>query len=177
MFQHALDDATIDFEDQLYADIARGLITSHCKVSVAESLTGGLLSHHLMKRPGSSRYFSGGVVAYTPLLKVKLCGVLPKTIADNGIVSAAVAREMVEGIARITGSEYALSVTGVAGPAVTDQDKDLLGTVYMGILCPDRTEVKRFRFKGDRSHVILQTVQTGLGILRNYVKVFATDLS
>ncbi|MDA1353108.1 MAG: CinA family protein [bacterium] len=169
-----MDNASIGYTDQLYADIAQGLISSHSTVSVAESLTGGLIGHHLSKRPGSSRYFLGGVVCYSALLKVKLCGVKPQTISEFGVVSRETAQEMVEGIARLTGSDYAVSATGIAGPLQASESDEMLGMVYIGIKSPERVEVKRFRFKGNREHVITQTVNSALGLLRNYVKVFGS---
>lgn len=169
-----MDDASIGYTDQLYADIAHGLISSNATVSVAESLTGGLIGHHLTKRPGSSRYFLGGVICYSPLLKVKLCGVTPQTISKYGVVSRETAQEMVDGIARLTGSQYAISATGIAGPLQPNEIDDTLGLVYIGVKSPERVEVKRFRFKGNRDHVITQTVNSALGLLRNYVKVFGS---
>lgn len=172
MFQNDLDDASLGYHSQLYSDIANGLLSVQATVSVAESLTGGLLGRALSKRPGSSQYFMGGVICYDTRLKIKLCGVRPRTLSTHGVVSRETAREMVEGVARITGSDFAVSTTGVAGPLQPGESNEQLGLVYVGVYSLNRVEVKKFRFKGDRDHVVMQAVESSLGLLRNYVKVF-----
>ena len=85
-------------------------------VAVAESCTGGMLGERLTVAPGSSDYFLGGFITYSNAMKIELLGVSPETLEEFGAVSAETAEAMAMGARRRTGSTYALSVTGVAGP-------------------------------------------------------------
>lgn len=169
LFQQALDDASIGFDRRLVADVARLLSKSGVSISVAESITGGLIGSKLSQYPGSSTYFVGGFICYSPILKIKLCGVLPSTIRDHGIVSEAVAREMVEGVSRVTGSSVAISTTGLAGPSGDAVSKVELGTVFVGFKFKSETTVKRFEFAGNRTQVRTRSVNAALGFLRNWL--------
>ena len=92
------------------------LIATNQTVSVAESCTGGLLGAALTELPGSSCYFLGGIQAYANEVKEGLLGVSHETLVSFGAVSEEVASEMANGIQRLTGSDWAISTTGVAGP-------------------------------------------------------------
>ena len=106
---------------------------SHNKtLALAESCTGGLIASALTKIPGSSAYFLGSIVAYSNLLKTSLLHVKEETLEKYGAVSKQTAEEMVEGLFKIIPCDYALSVTGVAGPAGGSQDKPV-GTVWGAI--------------------------------------------
>ena len=91
-------------------------IATNQTVSVAESCTGGLLGAALTELPGSSCYFLGGIQAYANDVKEGLLGVSHETLVSFGAVSEEVASEMANGIQRLTGSDWAISTTGVAGP-------------------------------------------------------------
>ena len=106
------------------------LMKNGATVSAAESCTGGLVSELLTSRPGSSRYMLGSVTSYSASVKADVLGVSRDTIAAAGTVSSECAREMADGVRRLTGSDYSISVTGVAGPD-TDEGK-AVGTVYLG---------------------------------------------
>ena len=138
-------------------------------VSVAESLTGGLVGSKLSYFPGSSDFFLGGVICYSPLIKIKFCGVKPGTISKKGIVSMEVAEEMASGIRRLTGSKIGISTTGIAGPSGDGISVVHVGTVFVGFDFDGDVRVKRFEFSGTRTQVRNQTVYAVLGYLRNWL--------
>jgi PncC family amidohydrolase len=98
------------------ARVEKGLKERGWRLAVAESCTGGLLSHRLTNVPGSSACFLGGIVAYRNEVKARLLGVREETLRRFGAVSPQVAREMAEGARRLLGADLALAITGVAGP-------------------------------------------------------------
>lgn len=125
--------------------LARGVT-----VSTAESCTGGLIGHALTAIAGSSDYYLGGVVSYSNALKVGLLGV-PETVLDqHGAVSAQAAVAMADGARQRLGSDYAVSVTGVAGPAGGTQAKPV-GLTYVAVAGPAGHEVRRHTWSGDRA--------------------------
>ena len=118
------------------------------KLSVAESCTGGLISHYLTWLPGSSRFFEAGVVTYSVLSKEKLLGISSETIASYGVVSRETAKEMAEKMRLLTRTDYALSTTGNLGPDVLEGKER--GLVYVGISKEGKTIIKELRLKGDK---------------------------
>jgi PncC family amidohydrolase len=104
-------------------------------LATAESLTGGQLAAALTSVPGASRSYLGGVVSYATEVKVSVLGVPSDLVARHGVVSAECAVAMARGVARLTGADWAVSTTGVAGP---DRQDDLPpGTVHVGLVGPD----------------------------------------
>ena len=122
---HRIEDGQVDALGILISTLEAHGAT----VSAAESCTGGLASELLTSRPGSSRYMLGSVTSYAPSVKRDVLGVGESTIERYGTVSAECAIEMAEGVLRLTGSDYSLSVTGVAGPDA-DEGK-AVGTVHL----------------------------------------------
>ena len=121
-------------------EIAERLIAQGKRVSVAEADTCGLVGYMLSTVPGSSRYFPGGVIAYTGGLKQKILGVSDDLYNTKGSVSPEVAIAMARGVQALTDTDYGLSVTGVAGP--TGGRSGLpVGTFYIGLAGPDELEV------------------------------------
>ncbi len=121
-------------------EIAERLITQGKRVSVAEADTCGLVGYMLSTVPGSSRYFPGGVIAYTGGLKQKILGVSDDLYNTKGSVSPEMAIAMARGVQALTDTDYGLSVTGVAGP--TGGRSGLpVGTFYIGLAGPDELEV------------------------------------
>lgn len=121
-------------------------------VSVAESCTGGLVANRITNVPGCSDYFKGGVVAYSNSTKISFLGVLKEEIVKHGAVSSPVAEEMCRGVATRTGSDYAVSVTGITGPSGGTGEKPV-GTVWFGLSTPLGTETKRMLFTGSREDI------------------------
>jgi nicotinamide-nucleotide amidase len=137
-------------------------------VSVAESCTGGMLGERFTSVPGSSDYFVGGLITYTNKMKMELLGVLPETIEKFGAVSKETAEAMALGARRRTGSTYALSVTGAAGPDA-GEEKAPVGTVYVGIADAAGTHVTHRQFLGDRQRIRVFTTQMALDLLRRRI--------
>lgn len=118
-------------------------------LAVAESCTGGLICSRLTRIPGSSAYFMGGMVTYSNEQKVKALGVSAATLARHGAVSEETAREMAAGVRRAVGTDYGLSVTGIAGPEGGTPEKPV-GLVYIGLATKNQVEARRHLFARDR---------------------------
>ena len=121
-------------------EIAKRLLAHGKRVSVAEADTCGLVGYLLSTVPGSSKYFPGGVIAYTGGLKQSILGVPDDLYAAKGSVSPEVASAMARGVRDLTGTDYGLSVTGVAGPA-GGQPGVPIGTFYVAVAGPDGLDV------------------------------------
>jgi PncC family amidohydrolase len=120
-------------------EIAERLVAQEKRVSVAEADTCGLVGYLLSTVPGSSKFFPGGVIAYTGGLKQSILGVSDELYNTKGSVSPEMAIAMARGVRDLTGTDYGLSVTGVAGP--TGGRSGLpVGTFYIGIAGPDDLE-------------------------------------
>lgn len=121
-------------------EIAERLVAQEKRVSVAEADTCGLIGYMLSTVPGSSRFFPGGVIAYTGGLKQKILGVPDELYNTKGSVSPEMAIAMAKGVRDLTGTDYGLSVTGVAGP--TGGRSGLpVGTFYIGLVGPNDLQV------------------------------------
>jgi nicotinamide-nucleotide amidase len=138
------------------------------KLSVAESITGGLISQRLSSIMNASRSFHGGAVVYASEQKENLCGVSSELIQEKGAVSEEVARGLAEGIRDRTSCTIGLGITGIAGPAISegpDAGKPV-GLVYIGIADEAGTKVHEFHIPGDRDRVRLWASQHALELLR-----------
>ena len=145
--------------------VADGLREHGLTLAVAESCTGGLLGARLTERPGSSDYFLGGVISYADEVKIGLLDVPAGMLAQHGAVSEEVAGAMAAGARAATGSDYALAVSGVAGPDGGTPEKPV-GLVYVACDGPRRTNVVRGLYPGDRASVRDYSVSTALHLLR-----------
>jgi nicotinamide-nucleotide amidase len=133
-------------------------------VSVAESCTGGMLGERFTSVAGSSDYFLGGFISYANGMKIGLLDVSRETLEQFGAVSKETAEAMAIGARERTGSTYALSVTGLAGP---EGDGSLpVGTVYIGVADADGVHVAHRVFLGDRQRIRTFTAQMALDVLR-----------
>jgi nicotinamide-nucleotide amidase len=141
-------------------------------LSVAESCTGGWLGERLTAVPNSSRVFLGGAITYSGHTKTTLADVPAYLLAEHGAISDPVARALAEGIRRRTGSSLAISITGIAGPAITsgpDASKPV-GLVYVALTDGEDTQVKQLQIAGDRDRVRLWSTQHALEMLRHYLQ-------
>jgi nicotinamide-nucleotide amidase len=130
-------------------------------LSVAESATSGLLGGRITSVPSASDYFRGGFITYSDQMKIRLLNVPQELIAEHSAVSEPVAKAMAEGARAGTGSDYALSITGYAGP-----DGEKVGLVFIGLASPDGTEVRRMQWPADRERVRAFSTNIALDMLR-----------
>jgi PncC family amidohydrolase len=137
-------------------------------LAVAESCTGGLVGNLITNVPGSSAYFSGGVIAYANQVKAEVLGVSPATLDSFGAVSKETVLEMAKGIRTLFNADIGLSVSGIAGPDGGTKGKPV-GTVWIGLSTPNLEDAKRFMFSGDRQNIKEQAAQTALEIAIGYL--------
>ena len=145
------------------------LVMKQKTLATAESCTGGLLSERLTRVPGSSDFFLGGAVCYSNELKTKLAGVPPSLLEKHGAVSRPVAQALAEGIRRRTNASIGIGITGIAGPGGGTPQKPV-GLVFIGLADERGTEVREFRFPGNRERVRLLSSQFALEMLRRRLR-------
>lgn len=151
-------------------EIAAQLVAQEKRVSVAEADTCGLVGYLLSTVPGSSKFFPGGVIAYTGGLKQSILGVSDELYNTKGSVSPEMAIAMARGVRDLTRTDYGISVTGVAGP--TGGRSGLpVGTFYLGLVGPDNLEVaQRFHADaGERDANKRQAAQAVLDLLGQHL--------
>lgn len=149
--------------------VAEKLLAAGKTAACAESCTGGLAAKLLTDIPGSSAWFQGGAVAYSNAAKSKFLGVRPATLRRHGAVSAQCAREMASGARKAFSSDYAFSVTGIAGPDGGTPAKPV-GLVYFGLAAGGSTRVIRRLFRGDRQFIRACAANLVLDELRKIIK-------
>ncbi len=151
--------------EQLEAVVVRLLAKQGKTLALAESCTGGYIANRITNVSGASAVFLGGVVSYSNEVKQEFLGVAAETLRQHGAVSEPVAREMAEGVRMRTGATHALSVTGIAGPTGGSPEKPV-GTVFIGLATPEKTEVKRMLNQYDRETFKFLTAQQALDLVR-----------
>ncbi len=152
-------------DESLENNLVRALTERRQTVALAESCTGGYLAHRLTNVPGASAVFWGGAVSYANEAKIKMLGVYEATLAAHGAVSEATACEMAEGARRLGGTDYALSVTGIAGPDGGSGEKPV-GTVFIGLATAHGVTARKFFNPFDRETFKYTTSQQALEMLR-----------
>lgn len=157
-----------DEEEVLEAVVGKLLAQRNLTVSTAESCTGGKIAQTLTSIPGSSQYYKGSIVSYAEEVKTDLLGVSKETIEKNTVVSAEVAQEMAQAAQRILKTDYAIGITGNAGPTTDDTDKGL-GIVFIAVATPNDVVVEEFNFGQPREKVIDRSVNKSLEMLRGEV--------
>ena len=138
------------------------------KLATAESCTGGLLGKMFTDLPGSSDYYWGGVITYSDQAKELLLGVKAQTLQQYGAVSPETAREMASGMCRRAGTEYALSITGVAGPEGGSPEKPV-GLVYIALAHASGCEVRELRLGPSRDYIRILSAKSALDLLRRKI--------
>jgi nicotinamide-nucleotide amidase len=141
------------------------LIERNLTLGTVESCTGGSIAKQIVSMSGSSEFYNGSIVSYTNELKANLVGVKQETLDANGAVSEQVVREMAINGAKILGTDYCISVSGIAGPS-GGSDAKPVGTVWIGLTCPEGTYAKKFSFGYNRKRNIQASVYAGLNFLR-----------
>ena len=137
-------------------------------LSVAESCTGGLIGHRITNVAGSSRYFLGGVVAYSYDAKERVLGVNHDELYDHGAVSEVVAREMARGVRRLLGTDLSVAVTGIAGPGGGLPGKPV-GLVYIALSSRSEERCERFVWDGNRETNKALSADAALKMLVEYL--------
>jgi nicotinamide-nucleotide amidase len=143
-------------------------------VALAESCTGGLLANSFTNVPGASKVFAGSAVCYANDAKVNLLGIPECLIAQHGAVSAECAAAMATCTIEKFGSDYAISVTGYAGPG-GGTEADPVGTVYIGYASPAGVWSRRVVLPGDRRQVKLRAVNTALDFMRRQLNKYRIE--
>lgn len=133
-------------------------------ISTAESVTGGKIAATLVSIPGSSAYYKGSFITYSAETKINQLGVSSKTIENHSVVSAEVAIEMVKGVKEKLKTNYAIAVTGNAGPTTDETDKTV-GVVFIALATDNEVFVEEFNFGKPRGRVIDKTVNKALEML------------
>jgi nicotinamide-nucleotide amidase len=152
-------------EQTLAEVVGEKLARNKKTLAVAESCTGGTLAKLLTDIPGASRYFTYGWVAYSNRSKVSELGAPADLIDKYGAVSEQVARAMAQGARRKAGTDFAIAITGTAGPAGGSEQKPV-GLVYVSVDSDSGCETKRYVFSHDRDFIRLRAAQTALNMLR-----------
>lgn len=146
-------------------EVASLLNKHRLTIGVAESATGGLLSHLITNVPGSSDYFLGSVVAYANEAKISILGVKEDTIKQHGPVSRQTAEEMATGVRGLMNVDIALATTGIAGPSGAMPGKPV-GLVYIALASKKGTKAQEFIFQGNRWQNKMAFSEAALGMLK-----------
>jgi nicotinamide-nucleotide amidase len=155
-------------EDTLQNCIGRILEAAGKTISVAESCTGGLISHLFTSIPGSSVYYLGSVTSYANSVKERALGVPAEIIKKHGAVSSECAAAMASGVRELTGSNFSVATTGIAGPGGGSEEKPV-GTVWVGVSSKEGTETFKIQYKGDRIRNIERFAAFALNKIREKI--------
>jgi nicotinamide-nucleotide amidase len=154
-----------DGENNMQAALLDLLAAQKKTLACAESCTGGLIASMLTEIPGSSRVFTGGFVTYSNAMKTTMLGVCEKTLADYGAVSEQTARQMLQGTLQKSNADYAVAVTGIAGPDGGSDEKPV-GTVWIAWGTKDRSNACCFRLGSPRKRCQQLTAAIALDLVR-----------
>ncbi len=155
-------------EQTMGSVVAELLSKNKLSLALAESCTGGYLAHTLTNIPGSSSFFSAGLVTYSNEAKSKLLGIPLQFIEEHDAVSAEVGRAMASQVREVAESDLGLGITGIAGPTGGTADKPV-GLVYIALATPTTVTCQRFNFFGKRENIKERAVMSALNMLRLYL--------
>lgn len=158
-----------EHDDTLQECIGRMLKAYGKTVSAAESCTGGTISALFTGIPGSSEFYLGSVTSYANSVKTGVLGVSEEIIAKHGAVSSECVAAMAEGIRRITGSDFSVATSGIAGPGGGSEEKPV-GLVWIGVSSKIGTETVKMTFRGDRKRNIERFASSALDTLRKKIE-------
>jgi nicotinamide-nucleotide amidase len=142
------------------------------KISVAESCSGGLISYNLTKLPGSSKYFIMGVICYSNEAKIKFLKVKKETLLKYGAASVETCKQMCKNLLKISKSNIAVSITGIAGPDGGSIQKPV-GLVYIGIASEKKIEIKKFLYNKKLSRINIQqeTLKSTIKLIKDHITI------
>jgi len=155
-------------EESMEVAIGKALVERGATLAVAESCTGGLLASRVTDVPGSSRYFIGGVVAYSNEVKRDVLGVSAEVLEESGAVSEPCAKAMAEGVRALYQADYAVATTGIAGPGGGTEDKPV-GLVFIAVGDERGTICGRHNWPGTREQFKQRVSQMALSMLRKRI--------
>lgn len=155
-------------EETLEQSLSNLLKARGRKLAVAESCTGGLLSKMLTDIPGSSAYFWGAACTYSNEAKKKILGVPGDILEKHGAVSPETALAMARGVRNLSGADFSLSTTGIAGPDGGNEKKPV-GLVYIGLVGAEIEQVKELRFVGGREAIRILSAKSAMDLLRRHL--------
>ena len=165
-----IGDNIVGYEGESIEHLIHQMLTERgLTLAVAESCTGGAIASKFTAMAGASQYFLAGVVSYSNESKRDILGVRMADIEQYGAVSEEVARQMAEGVRRVTGSDYALATTGIAGPGGGSEAKPV-GTVWMALATPTATYAQMRNSGNDRGQVISRATAYALDMLYDELK-------
>lgn len=166
--QPILGDKIYSYSDDTLQNAVGALLRGTGKtLSAAESCTGGMISSLITSVPGASEYYLGSVTSYAVAVKESVLGVGHDVVETYGVVSSEVAAAMAEGVRKLTGSTYSVATTGLAGPA--GDERNPVGTVWIGVSGPHGTTTARRVYKNDRKRNIERFTSAALDELRLYI--------
>ena len=164
--EETLGDAVFSFAGETMEEVVGlKLSVGRYTLAVAESCTGGLISERLTDVAGSSKYFIEGVVAYSNETKTRALGVKAALLREHGAVSKEVAEAMAEGVRKRAGTDFGLSITGIAGPDGGSEEKPV-GLIYIALADDAHTKSRKLMIPGDRQLVRWRASQAALDLLR-----------
>ena len=155
-------------EETLEGVVGKLLRSKGATISIAESCTGGLITHRLTNVPGSSDYLERSLVVYSDKAKKELLKVPAGTLKRHGAVSKEVAESMAKGVKSLSKTTFGLAVTGIAGPAGGTPEKPV-GTVFISFSHKRQVITQKCSFYGDREQIKFMTSQYALDVLRKYL--------
>lgn len=155
-------------EETLEQVIVERLIERNLKLALAESCTGGLMSHRITEVPGCSAVYMAGIVPYSNRAKMNLLGVPKELIEHHGAVSHEVALAMAAGARAAAGADIGIGITGIAGPGGGTETKPV-GLVYISLSAGDEEFSREYRFAGSRHDIKARSAQAALTLLRRYL--------
>ena len=146
-------------------ELTEHLLQHKQTISIAESCTGGYISHIITSKNGSSKYFSGSIVAYSNNVKENILGVNKNDIIKYGAVSKQVVEQMASGVRQKLNSDFSIATSGIAGPDGGSKEKPV-GTIWIAVSSKNGTISKMFSLNGTRQENIKQSSYEALELLK-----------
>jgi len=166
-----IQDVFVGFEDEetsLELKIGKRLAKIKKTVSVAESCTGGMIAERITANAGASGYFKGGIVSYATEAKIDVLGISKAIIKKHSVVSTQVAEAMAKAVQKLFDTDFAIAVTGNAGPTKGDSDADV-GTVCIAIATPNKVYYEEYNLGNNRLKVINKAVNKAFEMLHKEI--------
>ena len=152
-------------ENSIEYNLGKILCNNKLTISTAESCTGGMVAAKLISYPGISASFLEGAITYSNEAKMKRLGVRKETLDAYGAVSEETAREMAEGIAKVSSSNTSIATTGIAGPGGGTNEKPV-GLVYIAMHVNNKTIIEKCNFSGNREEIRISATNHALKMLK-----------